>query len=405
VRRLLAHLGILVVSVCATLTLLEIGIRIVKPQDLEFWDSQSIRRILGTTPHFVENIPHGHANFIGVPVTINSYGLRGGEISTPKPPNTVRIVVVGDSITFGYGIPVESTYVKVLEKRLNNNAPGKTHYEVLNGGTIGGSLSDYYHFLSQKTEVLQPDMILVGLALNDILVYSESGSISEPGAQWQGRRFRWTRQFNRFLLRHSQLYLFCYARLKSAMYASGILDVSKVRGLDFVTLTPPSAYQKEAWESSLRMLAKIVAFCRGRGYRVGGVVFPMQMQLSPEELQLYHDKYHLRLGDGALSGEPQQRLREFAAITGVTIVDLLPVYRVYHPAELYLRNAMIPSDPSHPSVKGNQIAADEIFRVFKPSLIDSICTRTEDRTKNSEPVASPPSPARIDHSLSSARTE
>jgi len=175
------------------------------------------------------------------------------------------------------------------------------------------------------------------------------------------------------------------------MYASGILDVGKVRGLDFVTLTPPSAYQKEAWESSLRMLAKIVAFCRGRGYRVGVVVFPMQMQLSTEELQLYHDKYHLRLGDGVLSGEPQQRLREFAAITGVTIVDLLPVYRVYHPEELYLRNAMIPSDPSHPSVKGNQIAADEIFRVFKPSLIDSICTRTEDRTKNSEPVASPPS--------------
>jgi lysophospholipase L1-like esterase len=385
VRRLLAHLGILVVSVCATLTLLEIGIRIVKPQDLEYWDSQSIHRILGTTPHFVENIPHGHANFVGVPVTINSYGLRGGEISRPKPPNTVRIVVVGDSITFGYGIPVESTYAKVLEKRLNINAPGKTQYEVLNGGTIGGSLSDYYHFLSEKTELLQPDMILVGLALNDILVYSESGSISEAGAQWHGRRLPWTRKFSRFLLRHSQLYLFCYVRLKSAMYASGIIDVNKVRGLDFVTLTPPSAYQKEAWESSFRMLAKIAAFCRGRGYRFGVVVFPMQMQLSAEELRLYRDRYHLRLGDGALSGEPQQRLREFAAITGVTIVDLLPVYRAYRPEELYLRNAMIPSDPSHPSVKGNQVAADEIFRVFKPSLIDSISTRTEAHTKNSEP--------------------
>jgi lysophospholipase L1-like esterase len=386
VRRLLAHLGILVVSVCATLTLLEIGIRIVKPQDVEFWDSQSIRRILGTTPHFVENIPHGHANFIGVPVTINSYGLRGGEISTPKPPNTVRIVVVGDSITFGYGIPVESTYAKVLEKRLNDNAPGKTQYEVLNGGTVGGSLSDYYHFLSQKTELLQPDMILVGLALNDILVYSESGSISEAGAQWHGRRFPWTRKFSRFLLRHSQLYLFCYSRLKSAMYGSGIIDVNKVRGLNFVTLTPPSPYQKEAWESSLRMLAKIVAFCRERGYRVGVIVFPMQMQLSTEELQFYRDNYRLHLGDETLSGEPQQRLREFAAKTGVTMVDLLPVYRAYHPEELYLQNAMIPADPSHPSVKGNQIAADEIFRALKPSLIDSISTRTEDRTRNSEPA-------------------
>ena len=67
-------------------------------------------------------------------------------------------------------------------------------------------------------------------------------------------------------------------------------------------------------------------------------------------------------------------------------MDLLPVYRTYHPEELYLRNAMIPADPSHPSVKGNQIVADEIFRVLKPSLIDSISTRTAVRTRNSESV-------------------
>src|ERR1700687_5742901 len=135
------------------------------------------------------------------------------------------------------------------------------------------------------------------------------------------------------------------------------------------------------------MLAKIVSFCRERGCRVGVIVFPMQMQLSAEELQFYRDKYHLRLGEEALSGEPQQRLREFGAKAGVIIVDPLPVYRTYPPEELYLRNAMIPADPSHPSVKGNQIAADEIFRVLKPSLIDSRSTRTEVRTRNSEPKA------------------
>jgi len=55
------------------------------------------------------------------------------------------------------------------------------------------------------------------------------------------------------------------------------------------------------------MLAKIVAFSRERGYRVGVIVFPMQMQLSTEELQFYRDRYHLRLGDEPLSGEPHQR--------------------------------------------------------------------------------------------------
>jgi lysophospholipase L1-like esterase len=360
-----------VLSVCATLTLLEIGIRIVKPQDLEFWDSHAFRRIQSTAPHFVENIPHGQANFIGVPVAINSYGLRGGEIGVPKPENTVRILVIGDSITFGYGIPVESTYVKVLERFLNADAAGKTQYEVLNGGTLGGSLSDYHHLLTQKAATLQPDMVLVGLNLNDIVVYSESGSISEAGAEWHGGRLLWTRKLSRFLLRHSQLYVFCYARLKSSMYSSGIIDVNRARGLNFVTLTPPSAYQKEAWESSIRMLTKIVEFCRQRGYQIGIVVFPMQMQLSPGELQFYRDKYHLRLGAEALSGEPQQRLRQFASNMGITMVDLLPVYRALNPQELYLRNALIRADPNHPSIKGNQVAAEAIFRDLQVGLADS----------------------------------
>jgi lysophospholipase L1-like esterase len=372
----------MVLSVCATLTLLEIGIRIVKPQDPEFWDSGSFRRIQSTVPHYIENIPHGHSNFIGVPVAINSNGLRGEEISIPKPPNRARILVVGDSVTFGYGIPLESTYAKVLERLLNENAAGKTKYEVLNGGTLGGSLSDYDHFLVDKAETLQPDMILVGLNLNDILVYSESGAISEAGAEWHGHSVRWTRRLSRFLLRHSQLYMFCYAKLKSAMYSTGIIDINKARGLNFVTLMPPSTYQKEAWESSLRMLTKIIAFCRERGYKIGVAVFPMQMQLSPRELQFYRDKYHLHLGAAALSGEPQQRLRKFATDMDIAMVDLLPVYRASNPEELYLRNALIRADPNHPSVKGNQIAADEIFLVLKPLLFDSESGITKDRRKN-----------------------
>ena len=384
-RRVLTNLGLMVLRVCATLTLLEIGIRIVKPQDPEFWDSRSIRRIQSTVPHYIENIPHGHTNFIGVPVAINSNGLRGNEISIPKPPNRSRIVVVGDSVTFGYGIPLENTYARVLERLLNENAVGKTKYEVLNAGTLGGSLSDYNHFLVDKAETLQPDMILVGLNLNDILVYSESGAISEAGAEWHAHSVRWTRRPNRFLLRHSQLYMFCYARLKSAMYSAGIIDVNKARGLNFVTLTPPSTYQKDAWESSLRMLTKIIVFCRDRGYKIGVVVFPMQMQLSPHELQFYRNKYHLHLGAEALSGEPQQKLRKFATDMDIAMVDLLPVYRAANPEELYLRNALIRADPNHPSVKGNQIAANEIFRVIKPLLFDSESSVTMYGTRNSDP--------------------
>lgn len=369
-RRLLLKLSLLILSICATLALLEIGVRIAKPQDLEFWDSSTFRRLEATSPHFVENIPNGHAHFSGVPVVINRYGLRGDEIAIAKKPNTVRILVVGDSITFGYGIPVESTYAKVLERLLNTEAAGKMQYEVLNAGTLGGSLTDYHHLLTQKAETLQPDIVLVGLNLNDIVVYTEKGAVSDVGAQWHSGRLAWTKRLSRFLLQHSQLYVFCFGRFKSSMYFSGVLDVNKARGMNFVTLTPPSAYQKEAWESSFRMLTKIAAFCRERGYRLVVVVFPLEMQLSAEELQFYREKYHLHLGPEALSGEPQQRLRDFAAKTGITLVDLLPAYRALNPEDLYLRNAMVRADPYHPSVKGNQVAAEEIFRTLKTTLSD-----------------------------------
>jgi lysophospholipase L1-like esterase len=364
-RRLLVHLGMSVVSIIATLLLLEVGVRIGSPQDLGYWDSRSFRRNLSTWPHFVENIPYGTAKFIGVPVTINREGLRGDEISTPKPPHTTRLVAVGDSITFGYGITAEDTYAKVLEKRLNANASAVKRYEVLNGGTLGGSLGDYLHFLSQKAEKLQPDIVLIGLTLNDILVYSEEGGVSEADTQWQGQQLPVVRRFSHFLLRHSQLYMLIYSRLKSSLYDSGTLDINKVQGSNFVALSPPSVYQTQAWTSSLEMLSRIVAFCRSRGYRLVVVVFPMQMQMSAADLQFYREKYHLQLGDKTLSGDPQRRLKEFAKATGVTLVDLLPVYRAYDSKDLYLRNKMIPFDPTHPSAIGNKIAAEEIFGVIK----------------------------------------
>ena len=313
----------------------------------------------------MENIPYGTARFVGVPVTINSDGLRGEEISTPKPPHTTRLVAVGDSITFGYGIPVEDTYAKVLEKRLNANASALMRYEVLNGGTLGGSLGDYLHFLNQKAERLQPDVVLIGVSLNDILVYSAEGGVSEADAQWQGEHLPLARRLSHFLLRHSQLYMLSYSRLKSFLYDFGALDINKVQGSNFVALSPASAYQTQAWTSSLEMLSRIAALCRERGYRLIVVVFPMQMQMSAADLRFYREKYHLKLSDQTLSGDPQRRLKEFAKATGVTLVDLLPVYRAYDSKDLYLRNKLIPFDPSHPSVKGNKIAAEEIFGVLK----------------------------------------
>src|SRR5690242_15457953 len=196
--RMLAKLCLAFFSVILTLLVLEIAIRIISPQDPGYWDSRPFRRLTAEAPHYVENIPDTGTNFIGVPIHINRMGLRGEEIAIPKPPKTVRILVVGDSITFGYGIRLEDTYAKVLERRLNRESVSGTSYEVLNGGALGGSLADYLHFLTRKAEILQPDTVVVGLCLNDIQVYTDSGTNSETGVEWQGQRTPLAHRLNLF---------------------------------------------------------------------------------------------------------------------------------------------------------------------------------------------------------------
>ena len=70
-------------------------------------------------------------------VTINSLGFRGHEIERKKSKDRFRIVVIGDSFTFGLGVGDFLTYSAQLEKILN--VADKNQFKVLNLGVPGGS--------------------------------------------------------------------------------------------------------------------------------------------------------------------------------------------------------------------------------------------------------------------------
>ena len=62
------------------------------------------------------------------PSRINSHGWRDAERSFDKPAGVRRIVVLGDSFTFGVGVDAVERYTDVLEKMAGSNL------EVLNLG-------------------------------------------------------------------------------------------------------------------------------------------------------------------------------------------------------------------------------------------------------------------------------
>jgi hypothetical protein len=60
---------------------------------------------------------HGTSNRTGYDIEyrINSKGLRDEETTYEKPEGSFRIVLLGDSRTFGFGVPIEKHFSTLLE--------------------------------------------------------------------------------------------------------------------------------------------------------------------------------------------------------------------------------------------------------------------------------------------------
>lgn len=100
----------------------------------------------------------------------NSLGMREREVSIEKQPNTTRIVGIGDSVMFGWGVNVEDTYLKRIESRLNACATGEQRYEVLNFAVPGYNAAMEAALFEHKVVKFDPDLVVIHFVSNDLSV-------------------------------------------------------------------------------------------------------------------------------------------------------------------------------------------------------------------------------------------
>ena len=111
-------------------------------------------------------ITHESSEF-DVNVAISTQGLRDRAFPpTPKNPGR-RIVAIGDSFTFGWGVSAQESWPKVLEQRLADSGPG---FEVINFGFPGASPNDYSRMITSAIDHFHPDVILIATLQGDDLV-------------------------------------------------------------------------------------------------------------------------------------------------------------------------------------------------------------------------------------------
>jgi hypothetical protein len=105
-------------------------------------------------------------------VQVNSEGLRDREHTKAKPPNTIRVAVLGDSFTEAIHLPVEQTFWSKLERKLGNceAVKGRKNVEVINFGVQGYGTAQELIMLRKKVWDYNPDIVVLAFFIgNDII--------------------------------------------------------------------------------------------------------------------------------------------------------------------------------------------------------------------------------------------
>ncbi|MFH1374246.1 MAG: SGNH/GDSL hydrolase family protein [bacterium] len=112
--------------------------------------------------------------FEGKTYHINALGLRGREVSETT--SGCRIMALGNSCTFGWGVSLEETYTAQLETMLTDRC------EVINAGVPGYTSLQGRRLFQRRLVGLQPDIVLILFAWNDH--WAAAGQISDKQQQF-----------------------------------------------------------------------------------------------------------------------------------------------------------------------------------------------------------------------------
>ena len=171
VRAWMGRLGLVVASCAVTLGLLEIPLHL-----LPAWSRATTRDErfafspyrpdgrLGFTLRPGVRVRHVDQDF-SVSVAVNALGMRGPERGESKPVGTTRVLLLGDSFAFGWGVEQEEAFGARLERLLTERVGP---VEVLPAAVPGWSTDQQFIYLRTQGLALHPDLIILATSENDL---------------------------------------------------------------------------------------------------------------------------------------------------------------------------------------------------------------------------------------------
>ncbi|MHC4470514.1 MAG: SGNH/GDSL hydrolase family protein, partial [Planctomycetota bacterium] len=126
-----------------------------------------------------------------VDILTNSLGLRGKEPPLEKEPGELRVLCLGDSVTFGLGLRDGEPWPDRLAKALRRSlAPSGKRVRVVNGAVPGWSSVQGMRLLDEMSW-LEPDFVVFWFGLNDVKEArgAPDSAMTAPGGAEEAVRF------------------------------------------------------------------------------------------------------------------------------------------------------------------------------------------------------------------------
>jgi len=172
-RNLPKKLALAIFTLLFTALLLEAALRIVFYHSMDFsmemWKyAVRLKRPVPNAKLSFAHQPNSHAFLMGTDVSINSQGLRDREYSLKKPGDVYRVLLLGDSTTLGWGVPLNETAAKILERELNaQSIAGYRRFEAINAGVGNyGTVQEVTYYKTRGRE-FHPDLVVLVYFIND----------------------------------------------------------------------------------------------------------------------------------------------------------------------------------------------------------------------------------------------
>lgn len=315
----------------AGIALLELAVRRFRPQPAFY----ARPGLYAADPYLGHRMRPGLSSEVGnfaefkTRVHIDRAGLRGPEIGRRRP-GVLRVLVLGDSFTFGTGVEDGETYPALLADALSRaGAPA----EGLNAGIGGYGLPDEVAWYEHYGRALQPDLVVLGIFTGNDLQDAAPGrpALRVVDGEILDRTDRQRSSLSHWLFHHSQLFVLLKYSLPAPIdrllrRTFHLPEPGAMRGLrDEMTLYERKNQRlaEAGGAASEAALLHLLELCRQDHARVAALLLPSDLEANERDWQ--RALRTLRLSPGQVDRAlPSRIFGALFARHGVPVRDLAP---------------------------------------------------------------------------------